>query len=579
MSANPPSSELNGVMFQKRKNKKGKFPKPQPPGELIHQYINKGGGPSRRNLNKKNHPSHNQMARLLGFMFLPEFGENIMKKMAEIVKRERKPGGMVQVESRVCVIGKTPKEWLVEATQDYKIQIGDERNADTVGSDVDAYFMEVILNRRNGKTSIRQKTESHNSETIPIMKYSKKIGCENDNIWSTVILVLPMSSVFYLSNHGYGSYPSTCPNQGGDGGFRCLPTSWLRIQRREGQPAKGSFIKKIVRCFPVFYTHRLHRRVIPCYQIDDYEEGAPLVSPDIFEMKSGWSTAQGRKKYIDSMKSSATFRYGCRRYVRGALHETLPTGMLVIDAKTSGNVTLAVTVRDSFGRPLDVSHVQVVDLREEKQTLLALVTGSLLLQNRPGNARQHAGDLGKMFGLGEMKITGVEGFTVTVPTLALAENGLLANINQQANDVCSDAFGSVVPTIKHMEKQAKRTIHKLVGGNQAISCSQDVSCDLGNASHYDVGDGSVGCSIWVELIPGMATNWYFVLPNILIKENNICYSGVAIKLYHGLGISWDGRVIRHGTTVTRTNSKKNHCLGWFWCADMKGASLSLKQNT
>mmetsp|Transcript_21562 Transcript_21562/g.27888 ORF Transcript_21562/g.27888 Transcript_21562/m.27888 type:complete len:107 (+) Transcript_21562:89-409(+) len=105
--------------------------------------------------------------------------------------------------------------------------------------------------------------------------------------------------------------------------------------------------------------------------------------------------------YVNQMKRSKSFRYGCRRYVRGALHKSLPTGMFVIDAYIHGDVNLAITIRDSFGRPQEMSHVQIADLSTEKETLQVITVGSNLLKHRPGNARQHTGDKGKMFGLGE----------------------------------------------------------------------------------------------------------------------------------------------------------------------------------
>jgi hypothetical protein len=93
-----------------------------------------------------------------------------------------------------------------------------------------------------------------------------------------------------------------------------------------------------------------------------------------------------------------------------------------------------------------------------------------------------------------------------------------------------------------------------------------VSIDLANASHYDVHDASYGYSIWTEKKPGTATNWYFVLPNMipLIKGNQT--NGIAVKLSHGTIISWDGRIHRHCTSITNTGNQ-NHAYGWFWAAD------------
>ena len=165
--------------------------------------------------------------------------------------------------------------------------------------------------------------------------------------------------------------------------------------------------------------------------------------------------------------------------------------------------------------------------------------------------------------------------TVTKPTLVVADRGLMKDINVASAHFANQQFGSVLSTMQHVENQALRQPISIMGGVEAPSCSMDVSCNLGNATHFDVTDGSVGYSIWVELEPNTASNWYFVLPNVLIRNNDVSYSGVAIKLFHGVSIAWDGRMIRHGTSLTETNSKTNKCFGWFWAADLKGAKESL----
>jgi hypothetical protein len=68
----------------------------------------------------------------------------------------------------------------------------------------------------------------------------------------------------------------------------------------------------------------------------------------------------------------------------------------------------------------------------------------------------------------------------------------------------------------------------------------DLSCDLGNASHYDCFDASYGFSVWVEETPSLARNWKFVLPNIHCFWDDAIYDGVVINLFHGASISWDG---------------------------------------
>ncbi len=61
---------------------------------------------------------------------------------------------------------------------------------------------------------------------------------------------------------------------------------------------------------------------------------------------------------------------------------------------------------------------------------------------------------------------------------------------------------------------------------------------LGNAAHDDVHDASQGFSVWMEDIPGTATNWYFLMPNVHgVNNYGTHYNGIAIKLRHGTAIS------------------------------------------
>ncbi|KAI2500811.1 hypothetical protein MHU86_13668 [Fragilaria crotonensis] len=115
-----------------------------------------------------------------------------------------------------------------------------------------------------------------------------------------------------------------------------------------------------------------------------------------------------------------------------------------------------------------------------------------------------------------------------------------------------------------------------VKGNR-VGGSIDMSVDLANASHFDSNDASQGFSVWTEEMPGVADNWYFVMPNLHgVSVDGRAFEGVAIKLRHGTAISWDGRLIRHCTSLSRPDGGNqccgfrkgslNHLYGTFTCA-------------
>jgi hypothetical protein len=78
-----------------------------------------------------------------------------------------------------------------------------------------------------------------------------------------------------------------------------------------------------------------------------------------------------------------------------------------------------------------------------------------------------------------------------------------------------------------------------------------MSCDLANSLHYDVHDALQGFSVWTEEKPGVAKGWYFIIPNVHgRKAGRSSFADVAIKRHHGTAISWDGRAVRHCTSIT-----------------------------
>ena len=100
-------------------------------------------------------------------------------------------------------------------------------------------------------------------------------------------------------------------------------------------------------------------------------------------------------------------------------------------------------------------------------------------------------------------------------------------------------------------------IDKNVGGDGSLHIFS-VSYDLGNASHVDTGNESVGVATWVEEMPGTAKNWVFILPLTTLVDNPC--KAVAIKLSHGLTIGWNGKVLHHCTSIT-TKGENNHVYG------------------
>jgi hypothetical protein len=127
-------------------------------------------------------------------------------------------------------------------------------------------------------------------------------------------------------------------------------------------------------------------------------------------------------------------------------------------------------------------------------------------------------------------------------------------------------------------KKLKKRI-RMLECRRRVGYTIDMSVNLGNSSHYDVHDASQGFSVWTEEIRGRGANWYFVMPNLHgTRPDGRPFAGVAIKLGHGVAISWDGRVIRHCTSLSMPDGIdgarvgegkkrfKNHLYGTFTAA-------------
>jgi hypothetical protein len=91
----------------------------------------------------------------------------------------------------------------------------------------------------------------------------------------------------------------------------------------------------------------------------------------------------------------------------------------------------------------------------------------------------------------------------------------------------------------------------VVERRRRVAYTIDLSYNLGNSSRFGVNDASQGYSCWTEEMLGWGENWYFIMPNVEGKRpDGTKFTGLAIKLGHGIAISWDGRIVRHCKSVS-----------------------------
>ena len=478
-----------------------------------------------------------------------------------------------------------------------------------------AFILECTLSRTRYR-EIRKKT-THVSSSIfedPVMMIrTNKNLCldENDHLFRDIIILFPLAGVFYTcvrqfqelsrsSNITSSSVP--------------LPLSWLRLRHKDGQPASNAFLKKIHRCWSLDWGEQLtnnDKTVKECYQWSDVENGSPLLPPDVYLDDKGKIEKPGNKQSMTHHMSREQYRTrliinrndsdkkGSRRYVSGALHRNLWLQMssgthprpLVYDHRIRGNITFIVQTRRNDGRPESLSYIRVTSLLRKDQTLLDLLhhrareftrTGSL---RKAANARCNKGDLGSMTTVGNTAARG-NGSTFVSEKLFTKDKTLsmiLPKISTAAKRFCEREYPGVIPTFRYLEDSAGEEMPSEFGGRVGgMTSAITLSLNLMNTTHYDVHDGSVSFAIWTETIPGDSQNWFFVLPNILVEYDGTTYHGLCIQLFHGVSVLWDGRVIRHGTSIHTQRqhtdgNMKNHTISWFWAVSSRSMNATVNK--
>lgn len=389
-------------------------------------------------------------------------------------------------------------------------------------------------------------------------------------MWYDWLLLLPHSGVFYVLSIVCSSAP----------GLTSLPISWLRLCKSSGLPAKDSYVKSICNIWAVDLLDSTQRRYFTAYHFDDYEDGMPMMAPDCFLGGVALPQDIARQRFRNAMNTvdseSNSFRTNCRRYVRGSFHKELPSTCFLYDHRVGGDATFELTCRNKDGSPREMSLLQVVDVRHDYRLMSLLSDGSRRIHNHRGNCRQHNNDGGQMHGVGRMVCSHLgKSIHKTKATSLLSLDGLLPAICRAARNALWPTLYSVIPTMIWRERECSQHTCDDMGGDRGITASMNLSNGLRNASHYDINDGSVGCSVWTELISGDSSNWYFVVPNVLIGTNGRTYQGLALCVNKGTAIAWDGRIVRHGTSDTQF-STGNSTFGWFWSADIIAMRKSME---
>ena len=425
----------------------------------------------------------------------------------------------------------------------------------------DCFVLDVVLNRTDGDPcSWTGLTNDLLTERIFLPHAETDYLNEKwDSLFRTTVTIFPAAGVFATD-------ALSVRKSSEDVVF--APLSWLRLHTLKSNSARSAFIKKVHGCWTINYTKCGPDEFLFCEQLNDEENGAPLLPPEMgFD-----SVEKNRAAYTIRLLLSSKYRCGCRRFLEGALYGTrLPPFCLVIDPRVLGDVILNVTTRDMFGQHDHCSQIRICMATGDQRLMKSLDVIAGVLHGLPmsylSNSRNNTGgDRGAMVGIG--KLVAHDGTSINDCAIAHKEKskGLVKKLPVLCKLVAKYAenkYPGFIALVRWIARSAGLSVPEYLGGTLGVGASMAVSRNLMNASHVDSRDGSTGLALYAEVTPGDARNWRFVYPNIKINFRGRLYNGLSVDLSHGLSMLWDGREIRHGTTIHDLDEDNNSTFG-FW---------------
>ena len=477
-------------------------------------------------------------------------------------------------------------------------------------------LMDVIVNRKITPTAAAASGGSCGTATaasgncdeilFPPAYEDEDLEDKNDYKYRTLLAFLPGVGVFYCGKEWRRK------TEGVEGSRAHLEMSWFRIRSTEEPPSTSGFrlrfredgyVKRFnavstgarpgsqtVSAWRVSYNiapPTFSRVVFTSTQCADHD--GPRMPPDLVGGHDigSWPVADRAQEYNSRLADSNSARVGGRHYAQGCLHLNIPETCWIVDpmeypfvdiiidiAPTDfcpagrKSVIMVRSILDNSGK-LRYCHLDGQDLLHSLDVIGE--HNSLLRRQAPvGTVRQNAGDIGTMHAIGTRVL--FDGRT----TVGYAANmkvpqPVLKSFVEAFATVGLYCFPDVLSVVQHMEADTSLPPIPPMNGNGIglrVGYTIDTSVDLGNSSHLDLNDASQGFSVFTEEKPGCASNWYFVLPNLHGRTlDGSEYNGVAIKLYHGTAISWDGRVVRHCTSVSRPDGAETPTVGADWTSE------------
>jgi hypothetical protein len=430
-----------------------------------------------------------------------------------------------------------------------------------------AYLIDGLLNHH--VDPVLRQAGSHNRHQ-PLEEYVAIHRKSLSTTLRTVILFIPSCTTFFsvfspmASNQIDGlERPMWTP----------LPSSWLRIRRRDGQVAKGGFLSSIDKVYRISTRNSLHSKRY--YQAHHLPDGKIRIPPDFVTSQSlsrsypsNLQLPERRTAYHELLLKSNTNRSLCKRTVPGILYRNILPTPNILHLKISTwpkdrEINLRVVSHEHLSDIQDESTIRIRRLDLSRHTWFE--KHAKCLQNRLVRSQSHAVRVGQ-FSEGHMFAAGrhVHNGDITLynRTYELNEMRELRQFMIEFRRLLDLHYPLELACLQAQMRAFGEFPPPEMGGASGIVPSLNISLDLGNEPHYDTNDLGIGLSVWLEDIPGTAKNWKFVVPNLMVKFEGASYEGLVVELCHGALIQWDGGSIRHCTSVTDCGPPSNHVYGF-----------------
>ena len=325
--------------------------KPQPPGEvtaagLAHNHFGNSGAP--------NSPISLEVATtILTSPFPNPYKAAIQREFSVVLNAEQlcPPTFPIPVRSHfwsavsaLVPAYKKAKEVYPEFLP-HDIRVNAVLPTALVSEIHDAYAIKVTLNRVKRKPRVKA-TDMFTETVHKVVVPPSMLADEHDNRFRTLILYTPMSSTFATVSHKVNSRftdedePEPVH----------LPSSWLRLQKKDGIPSRGAYIREIHHVWSIDWLSN-PTQIIPAYHMHDDEEGMPVMPPDFIGGVTFQDQASAAACFRQALEEYPSNRYGCRHYVKGGLHRDIPPSCLLLDQRVVGDFVLQLSPRNRLGHP------------------------------------------------------------------------------------------------------------------------------------------------------------------------------------------------------------------------------------